>query len=228
MSSQLVILSTIFGAAAGTFLPRVAYRLTVPFGTPARTSCASCDRTFPPGAAGWIHSGPSCCDSAGHLPAIALALTAGILAATLGPAPRLPVLLLAALPGALLAMIDLRCLRLPDRLVAALALTGGIPLALLAPERILPALAAGATVGGIYLTIAMLPGRGLGLGDVKLGAALAFLLGFAGWPAVAVGLGTAHVLNGAIAAWLLVTRRAQPIPFGPALLAGFLTGVTAV
>ncbi|GAA4940565.1 prepilin peptidase [Actinoplanes utahensis] len=216
-----------FGAAAGSFLPRIAYRLTVPFGAPPRTSCADCDRTFPAGAAGWVHSGPSCCGG-GHAPAVVLALIAGALAALLGPVPELPVHLLAALPGLLLAMIDLGCLRLPDRLVGALALTGGIPLALLAPDRILPALAAGAVVGGIYLVIAMLPRRGLGLGDVKLGAALAFLLGFAGWPAVAVGFGTAHLLNGAIAAWLLVTRRARPIPFGPALLAGFLAGVTAV
>ncbi|GIE32030.1 hypothetical protein Ait01nite_050750 [Actinoplanes italicus] len=157
-----------------------------------------------------------------------LALVAGLLAAVLGPVPQLPVHLLAAIPGLLLAMIDLGCLRLPDRLVGVLALAGGIPLALLAPDRIVPALTAGLLVGTAYLAIALLPGRGLGLGDVKLGAALAFLLGFAGWPAVAVGLGTAHLLNGAIATWLLVTRRARPIPFGPALLLGACLGLTAV
>ncbi|MEU4621217.1 prepilin peptidase [Actinoplanes sp. NPDC023801] len=226
MSSQLVILSMLFGAAAGAFLPRIGHRLTVPFGSSARTACERCGRPFPAGAAGWIHAGPSCC-TGGHLPPVTLALTAGLLAAVLGPVPQLPVHLLAALPGLLLAMIDLGCLRLPDRLVGILALAGGIPLALIAPDRIVPALSAGLLVGAAYLAIALLPGRGLGLGDVKLGAALAFLLGFAGWPAVAVGLGTAHLLNGAIATWLLVTRRARPIPFGPALLLGACIGLTA-
>ncbi|SDT73864.1 leader peptidase (prepilin peptidase) / N-methyltransferase [Actinoplanes derwentensis] len=214
----------LFGAAAGAFLPRIADRLTVPFGTPARTACDRCGRPFLPGIPGWVHTGPSCCVR-GHRPVVTFALLAGFLAALLGPVPQLPVHLLAAVPGLLLAMIDLGCLRLPDRLVGALALIGGIPLALLLPGRIVPALAAGLLVGATYLVIALLPGRGLGLGDVKLGATLAFLLGFAGWPAVAVGFGTAHLLNGAIAAWLLVTRRGRPIPFGPALLFGFYAGL---
>lgn len=215
----------LFGAAAGAFLPRIAYRMTVPYGSPARSGCDRCDRAFPPGAAGWIHVGPACC-TGGRRPVLVAALTAGLLAAALGPVPQLPVHLVAVIPGLLLAMIDLGCLRLPDRLVGTLALVAGIPLALIAPDRIVPALAAGLLVGTTYLAIALLPGRGLGLGDVKLGAALAFLLGFAGWPAVAVGLGTAHLLNGAIATWLLVTRQARPIPFGPALLAGACAALT--
>lgn len=208
----------LFGAAVGAFLPRIAYRLTVPFGAPPRAACDDCGRPFPPGIAGWVHIGPE------YRPALLLALLAGLSAALLGPVPQLPVHLLAAVPGLLLAMIDLGCLRLPDRLVGLLALTAGIPLALLLPDRIGSALAAGLLVGATYLVIALLPGRGLGLGDVKLGATLAFLLGFAGWPAVAVGFGTAHLLNGAIAAWLLVTHRRRPIPFGPALLLGFWAG----
>lgn len=211
----------LFGAAAGAFLPRIADRLSVPLGAPPRAVCDDCGRPFPPGLAGWVHIGPKV------WPSLLLALVAGLLAVRLGPVPHLPGHLLAAVPGLLLAMIDLGCLRLPDRLVGLFALTAGIPLALLLPGRILPALGAGLLVGATYLVIALLPGRGLGLGDVKLGATLAFLLGFAGWPAVAVGFGTAHLLNGAIAAWLLVTRRGRPIPFGPALLAGFCAGLTA-
>ncbi len=214
----------LFGAAAGAFLPRIAYRLTVPFGRPARSSCHRCDRQFPSGTGGWIHAGPACCGH-GHRPVIVSALLGGVLAVLLGPVPQLPVHLLAAVPGVLLAMIDLGCLRLPDRLVGMLAVVAGLPLALLRPDRIGPALAAGLLIGAAYLAIALLPGRGLGLGDVKLGATLAFLLGFAGWPAVAVGFGTAHLLNGAIATWLLVTRRTRPVPFGPALLLGSCAGL---
>jgi leader peptidase (prepilin peptidase) / N-methyltransferase len=150
-----------------------------------------------------------------------------LLAAALGPSPVLPVLLLAAVPGLLLAVIDLRCLRLPDRLVGALAITSVPPLAILRPERLGPALLGGAVVLTAYLVIALLPGRGLGLGDVKLAAVLATILGFAGWPAVILGLVVPHLINGPIALVMLLTRRGRPLPFGPALLAGALIGLTA-
>jgi leader peptidase (prepilin peptidase)/N-methyltransferase len=158
------------------------------------------------------------------------AATATVLAARLGPSPRLPILLLAAVPALLLALIDLHCLRLPDRLVAALAITAGLPLAALAPEKAGTALLASVTVLAAYGILASLPGGGLGLGDVKLAAVLGLILGFAGWPAVIVGVLTPHLINGPIALFLLVTRRAsgkRPLPFGPALLAGALLALTA-
>ena len=133
---------------------------------------------------------------------------------------------MAAVPGLLLALIDLRCLRLPDRLVGAVAILAGVPSAVLRPERIGPALVAGGLVLTAYLVVALLPRGGLGLGDVKLAAVLATILGFAGWPAVLVGLVVPHVINGPIALALLLTRRGRPIPFGPALLAGALIAVT--
>ena len=128
----------------------------------------------------------------------------------------------------LLALIDLRCLRLPDRLVGLLLAVAGVPLAVLLPARIGPALLAAALVGGAYLAIALLPRGGLGLGDVKLAAVLAVILGFASWPAVIVGLVAPHLINGPIALALLLTGRAdrrRPLPFGPALLAGALVAL---
>jgi leader peptidase (prepilin peptidase) / N-methyltransferase len=158
------------------------------------------------------------------------AAVATVLAVGLGPSPRLPVYLLAAVPGLLLALIDLYCLRLPDRLVATLAITAGTPLTVLAPERLVPALLTAVTVLTAYGILASLPRGGLGLGDVKLAAVLGLILGFAGWPAVIVGVLTPHLINGPIALFLLVTRRAdrrRPLPFGPALLAGALLALTA-
>ncbi|WP_250031818.1 prepilin peptidase [Paractinoplanes maris] len=148
-----------------------------------------------------------------------------LLAVTLGPSPQLPVHLLAVVPGLLLALIDLRCLRLPDPLVAGLGVTA-LPLALLRPDRLVPALLAGLVVFAAYLMIALLPGGGLGLGDVKLAAVLATILGFAGWPAVVTGLVVPHLINGPIALALLLRGRGRPLPFGPALLAGALIAVT--
>ncbi|MEU4419196.1 prepilin peptidase [Actinoplanes sp. NPDC024001] len=231
MSTPIVIMAAVFGGAAAAFLPRVADRLAVPYGEASRTACARCGRRFPAGVTGWIRAGAACGCARGARPVIASALVATVLTVALGPVPRLPVLLVAGVLGALLAMIDVRCLRLPDPLVCGLAVSAGVPLALLAPERIGTALAAGAVVGLAYLAIALLPGRGLGLGDVKLGAVLGLLLGFGGWPAVAVGLGAAHLLNGVVAGWLLISGRARgarALPFGPALLTGALIGLVAV
>ncbi len=161
------------------------------------------------------------------------ALVAGLLGAAVGPAPLLLVLLPAVLLGLLLAAVDLRCLRLPDPLVALLAAVTVLPLSLGAllggdPARLGRAVAAALLSGTLYLIIALLPGAGLGLGDVKLAAILGFTLGCVGWPALAVGLLAPHLINGPIVVGLLLTRRAArrtALPLGPALLAGALLGL---
>ena len=79
------------------------------------------------------------------------------------------------------------------------------------------AVAVGAALLGLH---AISSGRGIGLGDVKLGAALGMALGLAGgFTAIAL----AFVFGGAYGAWLLATRRAQrhaSIRFGPFIAAG--------
>jgi leader peptidase (prepilin peptidase)/N-methyltransferase len=200
-----VIFAAAFGAASASLLPGLACRLAEPSAA-GDTGRGSPARTVLTGAA-----------------------TATLLATTIGPSPRLPVYLLAAVPGLLLALIDLRCLRLPDRIVAALAVIAGVPLAVLFPQRIGTALAAAVLVLVTYGIVALLPRRPLGLGDVKLAAVLALILGFAGWPQVLAGVLAAHLINGPIALFLLVsgrTARGGAIPFGPALLAGALLAVT--
>ena len=229
MSLPFVIMAVVFGGAAAAFLPRVGHRLAVPAAQPARTGCAGCGRPFPAGPGGWIRAGPACRCAGRAWPVVtAGAAVAGVLAARVGETPQLPVYLLAGLLGVLLAMIDLRCLRLPDLLVGALAIGAGLPLAALSPQRVGPALAAATAVGLAYLGIALLPRHGLGLGDVKLAAVLAFLLSLAGWPALVTGLCAPHLLNGPVALGLLLSGRAgggRALPFGPALLAGALLGL---
>ncbi|GAB1643924.1 hypothetical protein KRMM14A1259_43470 [Krasilnikovia sp. MM14-A1259] len=161
------------------------------------------------------------------------ASAAALLAAARGPVPTLPVLLLAVPLGVLLAVVDLRCLRLPDALVGALAAVVVPPLVLLAllggePGRLGRAAVAAGLAGAAYLMVALLPGHGLGFGDVKLAAALAFPLGFLGWPVAAAGLVVPHLINGPVALVLMATgraRRGTALPLGPALLAGALLGV---
>jgi leader peptidase (prepilin peptidase)/N-methyltransferase len=89
---------------------------------------------------------------------------------------------------------------------------------------------AAAIVGLGHLVVAILPGGGLGLGDVKLAAVLAFALGLTGWPAVLLGVLVPYLINGPIAVYLLLSRRATrrtPLPFGPALLVGALIAFAA-
>ncbi|WP_305788433.1 prepilin peptidase [Symbioplanes lichenis] len=221
MSLPLVIGAAVFGGAAAAFVPRVAHRLAVPRHAPVRAACAHCHTPTP----SWVRAGASCsCREAPVWTVSAGALTASALAAALGASPLLVVLLPATVLGVLLAVVDVRCRRLPDRLVALLALLTS-PLAALAPGDVPRALLAAALTGTAYLMIALLPGRGLGLGDVKLATVLGFVLGFAGWPAVAVGLIAPHLINGPIAVGLWITRRVRSLPFGPALLAGAVVGL---
>jgi leader peptidase (prepilin peptidase)/N-methyltransferase len=219
-----VIFALIFGAASAAFLPTAARRLAVRYGAPPLDACPHCQKLYH----AWVRVGPACrCERTSWWIVAVGSATAAMLAAAIGPSPLLPVYLLATIPALLLAVIDLRCLRLPDRLVGALALAGVVPSAVLRPHLVWPALLAGGAVLTAYGTLALLPGNGLGLGDVKLAAVLALILGFAGWPAVIVGVVAPHLINGPIAIALLARGRRTPLAFGPALLAGALIAVTA-
>jgi leader peptidase (prepilin peptidase)/N-methyltransferase len=232
MSIPLVVMSAAFGASAGAFVPRVAHRLAVPFGNPVRSACAACARPFRT----WVRAGPACrCHPGGWWREVTgSGLAAGLLAA-FGPDELLPVLLLAVVVGMLLAAVDVRCLRLPDPLVGALALVVVVPLTVTGfargePGRVGFCLLGAVLVGSAYLLLAVLSRGGLGLGDVKLATVLGFVLGFLGPPAVLVGLVAPHLINGPIALYLLIARRARretALPFGPALLLGALLAITA-
>ncbi len=161
---------------------------------------------------------------------LAGAAAAAALGGAVGPGLDLIAFLAAAALGVLLAAVDLACRRLPDPLVGALlavvvtvlpaaaALTGD-------PDRLGRAAVGGAVCLALHLAPALLPRAPVGMGDAKLAGVLGVLLGWLGWPALGLGLALPHLLNGPVAVWLLVTRRAgrrTALPFGPALLAGGL------
>jgi leader peptidase (prepilin peptidase)/N-methyltransferase len=254
MSTALTVAATAFGALAGAFVPRVAYRLAVERPAPPRTACAACATPFPAGPRGWLRVPAGCpgcgvrLGPPGWLTSAAGALACGVLVpaldptgaggarATAGGALVLAAFLVATVAGVLLAAIDLACLRLPDAIVGP---TFGAVLALLgaaaavagtgaAGRDLLRALAAALLLAGGYLGLALLPGANLGLGDVKLSAVLGLLLGWLGWDAVLLGAVLPHLINGPVALALLLTRRAgrrTALPLGPALLVGALAAV---
>jgi leader peptidase (prepilin peptidase)/N-methyltransferase len=127
---------------------------------------------------------------------------------------------IAATAGAAVAgVVDARTGSIFDPLTAAVLFAS---LALSALDGSLAdGLNGAACLGGALLFLhALSGGRGLGLGDVKLGAGLGMALGFsAGVAAIAL----AFVFGGAYGTWLLASKRASAgasIRFGPFMAAG--------
>jgi leader peptidase (prepilin peptidase)/N-methyltransferase len=156
----------------------------------------------------------------------ALALAAG--PALAGGRPAAAALTWFGGAAVVLAGVDLRAHRLPDRvtypagvvcaaaLVVDAAVTGDWPALV---RAVLAAAAAFAVAAG---AAAVNPG-GLGFGDVKLLGLLGLVLGWAGWGVLLTGV-LAGLVLGVLGSLLLVaTRRAgwrTAVPFGPPLLAG--------
>lgn len=120
-----------------------------------------------------------------------------------------------------LAFIDLDTFRLPDALTlpllglgtaSAFFISGGPTLG----ESIFSALGA----GGVFLVIALAYPQGMGLGDVKLVAAMGAFLGF---PAIFLAIFAGSLAGSLVGIFLLATRQKrfrQQIPFGPYLAFG--------
>jgi leader peptidase (prepilin peptidase)/N-methyltransferase len=148
----------------------------------------------------------------------------------------LPLYVAMAVFGVLLAVIDLACKRLPHALVVpSIWLTGAL-FAIVAAltgswGSWVRAVIAGAALGAVFLGLWLVPGQGLGFGDVKLAVLLGLFLGWLGWGAVLLGGLLPWLVNGPIALALLISRRVGRktfLPFGPAMLAGALLSVMSI
>lgn len=162
------------------------------------------------------------------------ALAFGMMVVRFGLSPALPAYGYLALAGTVLAVIDARERRLPDRLtlpsypvtlallgVAAVLLPGG-------GRHFLGALAGLGIALALFLAQALLYPAGLGWGDVKLAGILGLFLGWLGLAAVAAGLFLGYLLAAVTGLALMVAGRASrktQLPFGPFLLAGTLAAI---
>ncbi|MGP3634616.1 prepilin peptidase [Streptomyces sp. 24-1644] len=161
----------------------------------------------------------------------ALACTA--LAAATGARPELVVWLLLAPVAVLLAVIDRRVHRLPDRLTLPLAGAAALLLGAvsLAPEHTgswASALLGGLALGGFYFLLFLINPNGMGFGDVKLALSLGVALGWYGWAVLFAGGFAGFLLGALYGLGLMLIRRAgrkTGIPFGPFMIAGALLGV---
>lgn len=139
-----------------------------------------------------------------------------------------------AVVGVVLAVIDARTHRLPNRIVLpaypVLAVLFVSACVLGAPWSSLPrAVAGGALLFGFYWVLWRF-GGGVGGGDVKLAGVLGAAAGWAGWQALAIGALAGFVLGGVFGLGLLMLRRANrttAVPFGPFMIAGAWIGIVA-
>ena len=119
--------------------------------------------------------------------AVAAILTAG----AAGGVPFVAWWLFAA-AGAVLCVVDVEHHLLPGRLVYPLAVVVFAALSVSAvlagePERLLRAILAAAVVGAVWFAVAFTAPAAMGLGDVRVAALAAGLLGWTSWSAVLAG-----------------------------------------
>ncbi len=140
-------------------------------------------------------------------------------------------LLGAAPAAAAAAVIDARYQRIPTPLATAVAVVGMVALTVAAVasgevSSLGRALLASVAVGAGYLLLWRY--AGLGLGDVRLAAALGLFAGWAGWPVVLAFIVLAHVLLLPLALWRLARRARGDLPFAPGLVVGLYAAVALV
>jgi len=159
------------------------------------------------------------------------ALAAWVVPATAGWA-ALPAYLLFAWLTVALVWIDLDVHRLPVGLVTP----GGAAVAVLlviasvgAPAARWQGAVLGAVVTGVYfLVLFLLPGGGVGGGDVRLAPVIGALLGWLGRFELFLGLAAGALIGGLAAVALLLARRVglkSHIAYGPAMCLGAWVGL---
>ena len=144
--------------------------------------------------------------------------------------PGIPALAwwLLAVGGSVLTVVDSRIEQLPARLVYPLGASIAIALTLdaVAIGRADGLVRAAAVVGGGWLAVCFLSPRSTGLGDARLSAVLAGVLGYSSWVDVGQALALAALLGGMTALLLTATgRRTGTVPMGPALIVGAVLAV---
>ena len=148
---------------------------------------------------------------------------------------ELPAFLVLAAAGVLLTVIDLQHRLLPNRVLVpafcagALLLTGAAALTGDWPALLRAGIAA-VVLFAVYLFLALISPRSLGMGDVKLAGLLGLFLGWIGWGAVVVGAAAGFVVQALVGLVLLAGRRIglrSELPFGPAMLLGAAFAIAA-
>lgn len=140
----------------------------------------------------------------------------------------LPAFVFFAAMGTWLSIHDAKTKRLPNKQVVQMY--GGTAGLLLLPAAIegmwaqyATALLGGAVMFAVYLALALINPRGMGMGDVKFAAPLGTALGWFGWGALLLGLAAGFLVGALVSIGLMFAGRATrdtKIPFGPSMFIG--------
>jgi leader peptidase (prepilin peptidase) / N-methyltransferase len=232
-----VALATVLGAAIGSFLNVVAYRL------PRRESlihppsrCPGCDTAIRPydniPVLGWLLLRGRCRECGMRISPrypVVEALTAILAVAvvlTRHGAHDLALGLTLVIVLVPVSLIDLDHRIIPNRITGPAAILAVIIGLVTRPAGVPEQLISGAAAGGFLLVFALLYPRGMGMGDVKLAAVLGLFLGRSVGVAILAGLLAGSVAGVAVMARVGVEKgRKTAVPFGPFLALG---GVVAV
>lgn len=230
-----IVLLCVLGAAVGSFLNVVAYRLPLRQSiVRPRSRCTACDRQI----AGydnvpvlsWLMLRGRCrsCGTAISVRyPLVEALTAGLYCAVALRADSVgelwPGLVLVSVL-VLVAAIDIEHRIVPNRVLAPAALTAIALWTAADPGRVPENLIAGLAAGGLLLGAALAYPGGMGMGDVKLAAVMGVFLGRAVAPALLIGFAAGVVVGVGIMLARGMSARKQAIPFAPYLAVGGVMG----
>jgi leader peptidase (prepilin peptidase) / N-methyltransferase len=225
-----------FGAAIGSFVNVVAYRLPRHQSlVKPRSRCPHCERqiagydNIP--VVSWILLRARCRHCQAPIPVrypLVEALTALLFVGvglkigvedTLLPALALTITLVAA------AETDLEHHIIPNRLTATSAIAAVALWAVVNPGRLPENLIAGAAAGGFLLLAAVTYPAGMGMGDVKLAGVMGLYLGVSVAPALFVGFAAGAAVGIALVVVRGASARKQGVPFGPFLALGGIVGL---
>lgn len=244
MTALALALIAVFGLLIGSFLNVVTWR--VPRGediVKPPSHCPNCDHqlawrdNIP--VLSWLLLGGKCryCGAriSARYPAteILTAIVFAALALIIGINWSLPAYLWLGGAGIALAIIDVEHRRLPNAITLPSYIAVGLLLLLPAIingqwDQYLRAWVAAVILAALYLALALIYPKGMGLGDVKLSGVLGLALGWLGWSELIVGGFLAFVLGSlggiAVIAATGAGRKAK-IPFGPYMLLGALLGL---
>jgi leader peptidase (prepilin peptidase)/N-methyltransferase len=231
---QIAVLAA-FGAMIGSFVNVVAYRL--PKGESLvrpRSRCPGCGIQIAAydnvPIVSWIALSGRCRACHGRISpqyplveALSAALFAAVCART-GLNNELWPGLAFVTTLVIVAAIDIEHRIVPNKVLAPAAVAAVVLWAIADPSRLPQNLIAGLAAGGFLLTAALAYPRGMGMGDVKLGAVMGLYLGSAVAPALFVGFLAGALVGVALIAVRGAAARKQAVPFAPFLALGGIVG----
>lgn len=213
------------------------------FAVACPAACVSCGAVVNPGevvpVVSWTAAGRACSDCGTRrgwswiAPQVAIPVLAVITTLAMGGVKSLPAYLWLIVVLVVASVIDLRTMLIP-RVVAWTGLAGGVVLLAAISASVgewgyfVTALAGAAGYFGFLFISSLLSPRGMGMGDVRLGAVLGLYLGWIAWPLVVVALLLGSIVGIAQGvATKGLSSRNEPFPFGPALALGALITIWA-